>query len=85
MPTSDPEAAPAFATRPENLETDAGPPEFPVREYIGAMAMELAQMARFDGDEPLAVILDAAADRAALATGRRRPEAQPRSAMSRPS
>lgn len=85
MPTTDPEAAPTFATSADPSKAEAGPPEFPVREYIGAMAMELAQMARFDGDEPLAVILDAAADRAAMATGRRRPEAQPRSAMARPS
>ncbi len=41
------------------------PPEFPVREYIGAMSMELAQMARWDGDDALARILDAAAAMAA--------------------
>ena len=41
------------------------PTEFPVREYIGAMALELAQMARFDGDEALARLLDAAAALAA--------------------
>ena len=35
--------------------------EFPVREYIGAMALELAQMARWDGDEALARILESAA------------------------
>jgi len=40
---------------------DDQPAEFPVREYIGAMALELAQMARFDGDEALARLLDAAA------------------------
>lgn len=39
--------------------------EFPVREYIGAMAVELAQMARWDGDEDLGLLLDAAAARAA--------------------
>ena len=33
--------------------------DFPVREYIGAMAHELAQMARWDGDEPLGCLLDA--------------------------
>ncbi|RZJ44324.1 MAG: hypothetical protein EON87_10185 [Brevundimonas sp.] len=37
------------------------PEEYPVREYVGAMATELAQMARFNGDEPLARLLDAAA------------------------
>lgn len=41
--------------------------DFPVREYIGAMAVELAQMARWDGDEELGLLLDAAAARAAEA------------------
>ena len=41
--------------------TDDGPAEFPVREYIGAMALELAQMARWDGDEALARLLESAA------------------------
>ena len=35
--------------------------EFPVREYIGAMATELAQMARWDGDEALGRLLDSCA------------------------
>jgi hypothetical protein len=35
-----------------------------VREYIGAMAVELAQMARWDGDEDLGRLLDAAVARA---------------------
>ncbi|MGV3578872.1 hypothetical protein [Brevundimonas sp.] len=34
--------------------------DFPVREYIGAMSRELAQMARWDGDEPLARLLESA-------------------------
>ena len=38
------------------------PVEFPVREYIGAMALELAQMARWDGDEALARLLESAAN-----------------------
>lgn len=38
--------------------------EFPVREYVGAMAAELAQMARWDGDEELGRLLDAAAEMA---------------------
>lgn len=38
--------------------------EYPVREYIAAMARELAQMARWDGDETLAVLLEAAEARA---------------------
>ena len=38
--------------------------EYPVREYIGAMCLELAQMARWDGDERLAVLLEAASGRA---------------------
>ena len=44
---------------------DEGLAEFPVREYIGAMAMELAQMARWDGDETLGKLLDSAASLAA--------------------
>lgn len=48
----------AHATEPER-------PEFPVREYIGAMATELAQMALWDGDETLGQMLDSAAALAA--------------------
>ncbi|MFN7388206.1 hypothetical protein [Brevundimonas sp.] len=43
---------------------DPAPCEYPVREYIGAMAVELAQMARWDGDEDLGRLLDAAVARA---------------------
>lgn len=39
--------------------------EYPVREYVAAMAVELAQMARWDGDDVLAQALDLAADLAA--------------------
>ena len=46
------------------LRIEKSEPEYPVREYIGAMAQELAQMARWDGDEVLGVLLDAVADRA---------------------
>ncbi len=49
----------------------SGPREFPVREYISAMAVELAQMARWDGDEALGRILDSAA-----ALAGERPEAR---------
>lgn len=41
---------------PDEAETD-----FPVREYISAMALELAQMARWDGDEALGRLLDSSA------------------------
>lgn len=37
---------------------------YPVREYIAGMARELAQMARWDGDEGLAVLLEAVEARA---------------------
>lgn len=50
--------------RSSDRETHA----YPVRDYIGAMADELARLARFDGDEALAVILEAAANRAAAAS-----------------
>ena len=42
---------------------------FLTREYIGAMALELARMARGDGDERLAKQLDQAADIAAKSRG----------------
>lgn len=39
-------------------------PEYPVREYIAGMTHELAQMARWDGDEVLAGLLEAVTARA---------------------
>ncbi len=45
---------------------DTSVPDYPVRDYIHAMSQELAQMARWDGDEALAVLLEAAMARAAL-------------------
>ena len=36
--------------------------DYPVREYVAAMASELAIMARWDGDEQLASALEIAAD-----------------------
>ena len=47
--------------------------DHPVREYIGAMAQQLALMARWDGDETLARMLEAAVSIAAEPA----PEAQP--------
>lgn len=38
--------------------------DYPVREYVAAMAVELASMARWDGDEKLASALETAADMA---------------------
>ncbi len=38
--------------------------DYPVREYIGSMAQELAEMARWDGDEVLAGLLETVALRA---------------------
>ncbi len=46
----------ASRPRPDDLLKD-----YPVREYIAALATELAQMARFDGDESLGASLDVAA------------------------
>jgi hypothetical protein len=43
--------------------------DFPVREYVSAMARELAHMARGEGDEALAGVLDSAADMAARPAG----------------
>ncbi len=64
-----PHHATTHQASPRSSEAETRAPDFPVREYIGAMALELAQMARFDGDEPLAVMLDAAAGRAATGRG----------------
>lgn len=36
--------------------------DYPVREYVAAMAAELAGMARWDGDQKLANLLERAAD-----------------------
>jgi len=52
-------------------------PDFPVREYIGAMAHELAQMARWDGDEPLGCLLDAVALHAAQVNPSKPPVERP--------
>ena len=54
----------ADGRRAEPARTDATP-EFPVREYICAMAVELGQMARWDGDEALGRLLDSVAALAA--------------------
>jgi len=40
--------------------------DYPVREYVSAMARELAHMARWDGDERLAAALEAASVLASL-------------------
>ena len=53
------------AEKPAAAASEEARSEFPVREYIGAMALELAQMARWDGDEALARVLDSAASLAA--------------------
>lgn len=55
-----PLARPARQTK----SSQAAPSEYPVREYIAGMARELAQMARWDGDDGLAVLLEAAVIRA---------------------
>ncbi|MFT4955511.1 MAG: hypothetical protein ACI8U3_001904 [Brevundimonas sp.] len=49
---------------------DRSTADFPVREYVGAMAAELAQMARWDGDEHLGELLDAAAEAASRVPGK---------------
>lgn len=59
MPIQRIETAPHKGTK-ATAQTDEVP-EYPVREYIGAMALELAQMARWASDEPLAQLLDDAA------------------------
>ena len=56
--TTEPRSAPRSAPEPERQ------PEYPVREYVAAMTQELAQMARWDGDDVLAGMLEAASVRA---------------------
>lgn len=60
---SDQSLSPAAATPPRAIEPQrvvacAGP----VREYVGDLAAELAQMARGVGDDALATALEAAAN-----------------------
>jgi hypothetical protein len=63
MSRDTPEARqPSRKTRSEPQGAVSGK-EYPVREYIGAMCLELAQMARWDGDERLAILLETAAAR----------------------
>ena len=50
--------------QPDLSEAEA-PLDYPMREYIGGMSRELAEMARRDGDEMLAVQLERASERAA--------------------
>lgn len=42
----------------------AGSPQFPTRHYIGAMCLEMARMAKEDGDEVLSDVLRKAAQEA---------------------
>jgi len=46
------------------IKPGSGKPDYPVREYIAGMTVELARMARWDGDEVLAGLLEAATLRA---------------------
>ena len=60
-----PDPASQRAQLPVQAAADDGADDYPVREYIGSMAKQLAMMARSDGDEGLAALLDAAVERAA--------------------
>ena len=55
---------PSVSSAQRVLTTGDAAAEYPVREYIAGMARELAQMARWDGDEVLAILLDGAVSRA---------------------
>jgi hypothetical protein len=46
---------------PQNPGSGGHAADYPVREYVAAMAVELAGMARWDGDEILASALEVAA------------------------
>lgn len=52
------------ASTPRSAASGKESKDYPVREYIAEMTYELAQMARWDGDEVLADLLEAAAHRA---------------------
>ena len=61
-PDARPHEAPGAPARTSpDEDRDAAPPPYPVREYIGSMCAEMARMARWDGDENLALLLDIAA------------------------
>lgn len=52
-------------TEPANRTSSEVLADYPMREYVAAMAAELAVMARWDGDEALAAALEAASQQAA--------------------
>ncbi|WP_292023372.1 MULTISPECIES: hypothetical protein [unclassified Brevundimonas] len=54
---------------PPDDQNDIEAGAFPTREYIGAMALEMARMAREEGDGRLAGLLEDAAGAAALPPG----------------
>lgn len=64
---SQPNIEPIDAQRGRPQEDPETTPEYPVREYIAAMSREMAQMARWDGDEALAILLEVAELRARTA------------------
>jgi len=52
-------------TQPQTaLSAKREPHDYPIREYIASMAQQLAMLARGEGDEGLAALLEAAGDRA---------------------
>lgn len=53
-----PQATSANASHSTPRSSGVSAEDYPVREYIGAMAAEMAQMARWDGDEALGDALD---------------------------
>lgn len=55
------------------------PDDYPVRDYVGSMSAELARMARWDGDEALARVLEAAVRLAEQPAPRHEPIALDRS------
>jgi len=59
-----PDAASQDAPSPDPAVRDSTSEDYPVREYIGSMAGQLAMMARWDGDEVLAGLLEAVVFRA---------------------
>lgn len=60
MPSRSPTTQSVPTGAKPNSGLDSLPDDYPVRDYVGSMSAELARMARWDGDEALARVLEAA-------------------------
>lgn len=60
QPADSSPADPSPGRASSSASIDSLPDDYPVRDYVGSMSAELARMARWDGDEALARVLEAA-------------------------